>query len=167
MDRQVQEQGIQAKYCPGVIDLNMPFKGVHQAHRNIIFNAKHRGLPMVAIAEDDIVFTAPGAYDYFIQNIPEDFDLYLGGITQGHIDPNGQTRIFTGMFLYICHERFYDTVLNLNIQTHIDAEISTRTKGVFKVCDPFVCTHADGYSEQKRTNVSYSHYFNGRNLFGK
>lgn len=57
------------------------YRGVASAHQQIVSFADEQQTESVVIAEDDIRFTTPGAYRYFLNHTPADYDLYLGGIT--------------------------------------------------------------------------------------
>jgi hypothetical protein len=53
-------------------------------------------------------------------------------------------KAFTGMTLYIVHERFYDTFLSVNPKEHIDHALAGL--GRYIVCHPFVATQHNGLS---------------------
>src|SRR4051812_48537305 len=90
MRRELTEQRCQYVIWPAIIHQHPP-TGISQAHKQIIRHAKEASLPMVLVMEDDVKFTSHDAFDRFVQNIPTDFDLYLGGISFGDIDKNGKT----------------------------------------------------------------------------
>src|SRR5262245_60079986 len=69
----------------GIIDNNLAAKGISQAHKQIVRHAKENRLPEVLIAEDDLKFTAKGAFRFFLENKPQDFDLYLSSIYWGDL----------------------------------------------------------------------------------
>ncbi len=82
LDIQIVEQNI-VNYTvwEGVLDKENPKRGIAKAHKQIIEWARNQNLPSILIAEDDVKFTARGAFEYFLQNEPKEYDLYLGGIT--------------------------------------------------------------------------------------
>jgi hypothetical protein len=121
-------------------------------------------LEEVLIAEDDVKFTAPYAFDYFLLQKPKDFDIYLGGISYGQIDSEGVTSDFSGLHLYIIKSRFYDEFLALDETIDIDRTLAG--KGKFIVCNPFVAIQHNGYSDNKQRHEDLSLYFKGRKLFG-
>jgi hypothetical protein len=128
----------------GVYLPTSPKEGINAAHRQIVEFAQLSQWPMVAIAEDDIKFTHPNSWNYFISQIPKDFDIYLSMIFLGEPDENHVVKAFTGMTLYIVHERFYDTFLSVNPKEHIDHALAGL--GRYIVCHPFVATQHNGLS---------------------
>jgi hypothetical protein len=42
--------------------------------------AKQSGLSEIMIAEDDLRFSAKGAFEYFIENKADDLNIYLAGM---------------------------------------------------------------------------------------
>jgi hypothetical protein len=88
--------------------------------------------------------SAPGAWDYFLKQKPNDFDIYLGGIFLGYPDENGLLQEFTGMTCYIVSKHFYDIFLSVPEDEHIDHAL--KGLGKYIVCEPFVVTQWDGHS---------------------
>jgi len=165
INREMREQDILEYHAwPAIVDLMASFRGIAQAHKQIVRYAMHRQFKEVCIAEDDIKFLAPGAWDYFLAHKPADFDLYLGSIFHGDIKEDGSVDNFAGLTLYIISERFYDTFLALNEMNHIDRELAH--KGRYIVCDKMVCSQHGGFSLNKQSFVEdYDHYLEGRTLF--
>jgi hypothetical protein len=161
----LEEQGIEYEWHYGIMDKMIPFAGIARSHKSIVRKARSRKDKFCCIAEDDVVFTALGSWQHFLNNMPEEFDLYLGGISNGHIALNNTCKDFRGLFLYVIHERFYDTFLSLNELTNIDAELAG--KGLYYVCNPFAVIHADGHSYHHGTRKTYGHLWKGRQLFGQ
>lgn len=136
-----------------------PFTNIAKAHKQIIQYAKDNNLPDVTILEDDVKFTSPRAFNYFIENKPEDFDIYLGGLQIGLVE-DGKTNDFAGLHCYIMHERFYDTFLSMPEAMDIDRNLKGR--GIFKVCTPMVCTQQTGFwSDNIRGIVHYTSLYGG------
>lgn len=119
--------------------------GISKAHKQIIAWAAAHGRPQVLIAEYDVLFSAVGALDYFLANIPPDFDLYLGGIIWGNVKSKDIVDDFAGPTLYLVNERFYATLLNL--REDIDYDRAMAGLGRFVVCNPMVVCQLDGYSD--------------------
>lgn len=117
---------------------------INEAHKQIVRYARLAEFAEVIICEDDIKFSRPGAWQYFLSKMPNYYDIFLGGIFLGEPDPNGVVRDFTGMTLYAVHSRFYDRFLSIPGDDHIDKLLSGI--GHYIVCDPFVCTQHDGVS---------------------
>jgi hypothetical protein len=141
------------------------YEGINLAHKQIIRYAKERELSKILIAEDDIKFSDAGAFGYFLQNEPEDYDIYLGGIFLGHIN-NGIALRFTGMTLYMVHERFYDAFLKTPDDMHIDHALA-EVGGRYVVCDPFVVTQHNGKSDNTGRHENYDFIFENRKLYKK
>lgn len=126
-----------------------PKKNISRGHKMIVQAAKDGGLPFVIIAEDDVKFTHPNSYKRFIETMPLDCDMYLGCIYGGNpIKEDNTTDFFTGLILYAVMERFYDTFLSVDENSHIDAGL--KGLGKFVVANPFVVTQHPGYSDQRR-----------------
>lgn len=146
--------------------------GIARSHKKIVRWAKENNLPECLIFENDIIFTAPGAFQFYLNNKPTDFDLYLGGIYWGVIQKDNT--IFEGDFCalhcYIVHSRFYDAFLAVEEFGNIDR--SLKGLGKYVVCNPFVALQRTGYSDNKKEWASYdellSGYLNtGIKLFGQ
>lgn len=153
--KQLSEQGItDFKIWPGIYDKGMPYRGINRAHKQIIADAKERNLPSVCVMEDDCMFYGSGAFDFFINNKPTEFDIYLGSLSNGTSDSYGILKWFRGMTLYIVNNCFYDTFLSVPEKMDIDAALSN--KGLFKVCPAIVCYQSDGYSYHKKAVKQYS-----------
>ncbi|MBI2272553.1 MAG: hypothetical protein HYU70_02045 [Bacteroidetes bacterium] len=140
---------------PGIIGAPA-YKGVASAHHQIVAFADEQQLESVVIAEDDIQFTAPGAYQYFLEHTPADYDLYLGGITWGSFGDEKRTEKFAGLTLYKIHQRFYQTFLSAGSDDHLDRSLSRL--GTFMICDPLVAKQYPGYSDNEGRDVNYEHH---------
>jgi hypothetical protein len=165
LDEVVAEHGVKLKYWPAVIHPHKVYVGIARAHKNIVINAMIKKLPMVCIAEDDFYFPAAGAWEHFLNTIPDDFDLYLGSIYQGLIDPDGTTQDFCGLTLYIIHERFYQTFLDVSEDGHIDCNL--RGKGKYVVSNPFIALQHNGWSDNKMRQTNYARNLRNRKIYGK
>jgi hypothetical protein len=165
LQKEIEIQGLEVRYWPAVQDpLNRSFVGIGNAHKQIVRDAKERKLPRVCVAEDDLYFFAPGAWEYFLNNIPEDYDIYLGVVFHGLKEDNTADD-FCGLGLYVVNDRFYDTFLSLPEVNHIDRSLAR--KGRYVVCDPMVCSQRGGYSFNKRKRDTYDRYLVGKRLFGQ
>lgn len=146
----------------GIPDKN-PKKGIAKAHKQIIGWAKAEQLPSVLIAEDDIKFTATGAFEYFIKNEPEVYDLYLGGIIYGKLNHDNSVNDFSGTHLYKIHQGFYDTFLSLPEEKDIDRSLANM--GTFIVCNPIAAIQHNGHSDNQKKYQDYTFYLQNRELF--
>lgn len=134
---------------PGVIKQE-PKHGISQAFKNVVAWAKSCGDKMIAIAEDDICFYGNGgAWEYFLKNIPDDFDIYTGSYYSGDHNEQLVVKGFRGMTLTIIHERFYDRFLSIPENCHIDGGCAI-SGAVIKVSPLFVAYQMISYSEQRK-----------------
>jgi hypothetical protein len=136
--------------------------GINKAHKQIVEYAKQEGLPEVLIFEDDIRFCGKGAFDYYIANKPEDFDIYLGGIYFGKIDDNNQVERFAALHCYIVNSKFYDTFLRVSGEEHLDGALTGL--GKYIVCNPFAAVQYNGYSENNKHYCNFDSLLENRNL---
>jgi hypothetical protein len=150
------------KVWPGIITVRPSF-GIAIAHQQIVKWANQENLPEVTIAEDDVQFTADGAFRYYSQSKPSSFDLYLGGITYGELLHDNTITDFAGTHLYTIHQNFYTTFLDQNGEEDIDRAL--KNKGRFIVCDPMVAIQRNGFSDNRKKEMDYSIYFKDRSLY--
>lgn len=148
---------------PGLHDLTHPSKGIARAHQQVVSWALDRSLPEILIAEDDLRFTAKGAFQHFLRNVPMDFDLYLGGISYGRLKQDNTVDDFAGTHLYIIRKRFYQTFLSLSGENDIDRALAR--KGKYVVCNPMVAIQSDGYSDNAHAHRDNKIYFEKRQLW--
>jgi len=122
-------------------------------------------LTSVIIAEDDIYFTVPGAFIYFCENQPLEFDLYLGAISYGKITGNLTVSNFSGLLFYQVHERFYDRFLAIPADQYLDRAL--RGKGLYKVCPAFVVLENNGIRDNFGKQIDNRIFYRDRKLFGR
>lgn len=137
-------------------------KGVNLAHKQIVRYAKEMQLSKVLISEDDLKFTDNGAFEYYLNNEPNNYDLYLASIFLGKI-VNGIAERFTALTLYMVAERFYDTFLSTPDHLHIDHALAGL--GRYVVCEPFICTQHNGHSDNTGKYQNYDILFENRKLY--
>lgn len=163
--KQFEEQGISDyEFWDGIYKYKFPKENINAAHKQIIEYAQLAGWPEVCICEDDVCFFAPGAWNYFIENKPSDYDLYLSSIYVGNIAEDNTVKDFCGFGLYFCHSRFYQTYLETDKHEHIDRALSG--KGKYVVSNPFVAEQRDGFSSNTGKDEKYRWLMRGRKLFG-
>lgn len=151
----------------GIIDKPV-FKGISKSHKAIIKHAKDKNIEQVCVMEDDCKFSHHNSYKYFLQNIPQEFDLYTGLVYQGEIgEDNRLLNGFSGILtFYICHQRFYDTFLKLNPEKHLDNALGEIAfNHLFFVCLPMVVTQLNGFSYNHKKNMNYDQYAEDRFFF--
>ncbi len=126
---------------------------INAAHKQIVEYARLAEWDYVAIAEDDLQFTSLNSWDYFLKNIPPDFDMYLSMVYLGQPDENNVVKEFTGMTLYVVAKKFYDKFLSVPDDDHIDRLLGGL--GRFIVCDPFVAKQYNGFSSNTGKDENY------------
>src|SRR5690349_13421661 len=97
---QMAEQKAKYRVWNGIVDEVLPFRGICHAHKQIVRGAKRQGLPYVIIMEDDCVFSVKGAFDYYIENMPKEFSLYLGMVYKSQLKDNRVSVGFCGLTFY-------------------------------------------------------------------
>lgn len=158
-----------------------PFTAISQSHKMIVQNAKKNGLEMCCISEDDVKFSDKGSWQYFIENIPKNFDLYLSSIYYGQINEYNIVEDFSALTLYIIHSRYYDTFLSTPENVHIDrgqckwvtlptptCETMPMPRGRFVVCNPFTSFQIEGYSDNVKRQTNYfQEYMSHRKFYAR
>lgn len=152
--QQAKEQGFEYKVWQGIVH-QLPFTGIAKAFKQIVQHAKDNNLERVIIAEDDVELSCPNAFNYFIENIPDDYDIYLSSVYAGDLSPQNTVTWFSGFTLCIIHSRFYDKFLSTPENNHIDRQMKIH-KGVYKVCLPFIAKQIDGYSDNAHQVTNYN-----------
>ena len=135
------------------------------AHKQIIRYAIEQDMDSILIMEDDVAFTAPMAFDYFINNTPLEFDLYLAGIYSGRLKPDGTVNQFSSTHCYIVHSRFYEAFLMSDETMQIDVGLSA-LGGLYKVCMPMVAFQHPGFSENTGRVEDYSQRIKSYKKYG-
>ena len=91
------------------------------------------------ISEDDLYFRNENGFKYFLDNKPDDFDVYIGGsyLIDNRIEykaPIVKVDGWVGNQLIIIHEKYYDTYLSVPNESHIDTV--QQGLGDFYLCFP-------------------------------
>lgn len=155
---QSKNYGFAVRFWEGVHE-KIAKTGISKAFKKVIRWAKENNLPEVIIAEDDMVFTSPGAWEYFLSNKPEDFDIYSAGIYSGMIEGNRIINGYSGQTLIIVRERMYDLILSADESGDLDRWLGSYCmEKQYIVCLPFVCKQLGGYSDNHRREVGYDAY---------
>lgn len=144
-------------------------QAIHKGHKAIVQSAKDKGLKNCIVAEDDIKFSSPNSYKYFLSQIPEFYDIFSGLIYAGAVENgrvhNGASGIMT---LYSIHSRFYDFFLRLDVNTHVDRELGlTSFQNEYYICQPMVVEQRGGYSMNLKREMWYDAYLTDKVLYGQ
>lgn len=159
---------LEIKFWEGVTSEKISALNINKAHKQIVADAKQRGFPCCCIAEDDFVLSCNEAFGYYLQNIPDDYDLYLAGVYSGQVKDGRIMNGWSGFTMYIVHERFYDFFLNINPNDHIDRALGNFChEKMYRVVDPFCVYQLEGYSDNHRRATSHKSFLDNMKLFGR
>jgi hypothetical protein len=171
IEQQSKEQGFSYNRWSAIKMDAIPFMGCSISHKNIVSYAKQKGLEYVCIAEDDLLFYGIGAWQFFVNNVPPSFDLYLGEVHYNSemkptISKDNRVGDFCGLTLYVVHNRFYDTFLSMDSKTHLDRALGAISENhEYYVCNPMVCRQSNGFSYMKKSEVNYDEMYNNTVFF--
>lgn len=164
--KEMKRQGItDYQLWPSIHVASKPARtGISRAHKQIVEWAANSGLEEVCIMEDDVWFPAEDGFRYFLNNKPNEYDQYLGGLSRGDVDANKITKRYSGQFCYFIHEKYYDRFLRTDENLDIDGGQSNR--GVFKVCYPFAAFCYPGWSDNCNGPMNHHHLLMGQEIYG-
>lgn len=159
--KELEEQGItDYELIPAIIDKRSVVESINAGHKALVRMAKEKKMPYIAIAEDDLMFTAKGAWQYFLDNIPETYDVYVAATYLMPLEMN----LLTGFHLYIVHEKFYDKFLSVKDDEHIDNAVCD-LKGDYKICYPFPALQRAGFSSNSKVEVNYNNLIKEKDIY--
>jgi len=155
----------------GIVVKGLPHTGISKSHKQIVQHAKDNGLSCCFLAEDDFKLQ-PGGWKVFTDSMPDEFDIYLAGVSGGDVDEETKTvSTWSGLFLYCVHHRFYDVFLAADETKNIDRWLSGTglpeiekllgRKPVYKVCYPMAAITRDGVSYKSGEFVKHQKFFKG------
>ncbi len=152
---------------PGEYNPSNTKQAIHISHKKIIQHAKDNNLPHILIAEDDIKFSHPNSFNYFISQIPESYDIFSGLVYSATMEGN---RVINGasgiMTLYSVSQKFYQFFLSMDVNNHVDRECGlTAYKHEYYVCEPMVCEQRGGISHQLKREMYYHEYLRDKVLY--
>jgi len=124
---------------------------ISESHKMIVRAAMEENLPYTIIAEDDLMFTADGAWDYYLRGIPADFDLYLACT---YIKPISPVQV-NGFHLYTVAQKFYEKFLAAPPKEHIDTAMND-IGGDYSLCYPFAALQRAGFSANNNAYADYN-----------
>lgn len=174
--KELMEQGLmnmleqtEVEIIPAVKEYGNVWKNISEAHKNCIREAVKDDLPEVMILEDDVKFSAPGAYNEFIRlsgELSEDWDLFTGGSYDYMIEHNGngshhmrepftKLRRFSGLHCYIVRKRFYQHFLETRGVTNLDKALV----GNIWMAWPQLGLQHTTYSDNVKKKIDYNTVF--------
>jgi len=145
---------------PATVLKHSVVESINASHKKIVRAAKEAGLPCVIIAEDDVMFTSVGAWQYYLDNMPQSFDLYLGCTYVPPISNN----VLCGFHLYTVSKNYYDKFLSVDENKHIDTAVSDMG-GNFTFCYPFPCLQRPGFSANNKAIVDYNKILEPKDIY--
>lgn len=155
VSKQARDQGFALKIWRGE-EGDLPYKNINKSFRKIVQYGRDNGDEYTIIMEDDCIFHSFQSFGYYMKNMPEKFDLYLGMIYSGTVDGSRVTNGYSGNTLVCIHSRFYDTFLSAPSDVHYDRWCGLQAfRREYYVCYPFVCRQMNGYSDNRRQESCY------------
>lgn len=159
LEAELKRQNISYTIWSPVEDTQNVVRSINLSHKQIIQWAKDYKLSEVAIAEDDLWFPAADGWQYFLNNKPLDFDIYIGGNylvdnPDSWQPPLVKVREYVGNQLIIVAEKYYDKFLSVPENAHIDT--IQADKGDFYVCFPYAAIQRPGFSANAQQKVNYN-----------
>lgn len=154
------EMEITMKRISSVENSKKPSAGVAATFKKIIKRAKKKRLPYVLIIEDDLFVIDPRKVVDALNNVPEDWDILLGGVY--HYVPDSKynehwTKVqdFCSLHFIIVCDRIYDKVLALNTNTqHLDRVLGADKSLNVYLIHPMPCQQRSGYSNIRKKQVN-------------
>lgn len=141
-------------------DTNNVVRSINISHKQIVQDAKDKGLPFVVIGEDDLTFTSNKSWEYFLSNMPKQFDLYLACT---YCPPITNKKV-CGFHLYAVGESFYDKFLSVPETKHIDTAMDD-LEGDYVFCYPFPALQKSGYSTNNKAVVNYNNVLSKDDIY--
>jgi len=130
------------------------------SHKMIVRDAKERGLPSCIIMEDDCFFPNKNGWNFFLENEPKDYDLYL---SCSYIPPISQG-IVCGFHLYKISSKFYDKFLSIPDRCHVDTCMND-LGGDYKFCYPHPALQRVSWSANNRAISNYNEVLNKEDIY--
>ena len=154
------EQGIcKYKFWEAICDKKTVVESINASHKMIVSWAKENKKPFVLIAEQDLYFHHAGAFDYFIKNMPKEFDVYVAGsyLIDNRIEykaPITKVNEWIGNHLIVVNESYYEWFLAVSDTDHIDTV--HKGNGDFYLCYPMVAFQRAGWSSNNKAFADYN-----------
>jgi hypothetical protein len=171
LEAELKRQGIEAELRAAILAHGeTPEASISWNHKALVALARKLKLPEVGILEADVLFPHPKGWQYFLDQKPDEYDLYLGG----YYDPGNWHGVLrpdqdawpmlavdrpNGFHCYCVHERYYDRFLATPADAHID---DAQHGGSFILCYPIPAIQRPGWSANAKEKVNYNHKFDSR-----
>ncbi len=171
--QQSKEQGFALRFWEGIIDPRGGWAGINLSFRKIVEWAKENNEPRVTIGEDDILFSAPLAWQYYLDNIPDEYDIFSGGVYSAQVENGRIMNGYSGHTLITIKNTFYDEFLRISKEALDNSRHLDRNLGMYafeknyRIINPFVCSQLEGYSDNHRRETKHASYLESMKLFGR
>lgn len=171
LEEEVASVGINVQLWESIACDNV-ITAVVRAHKQIVKWAMERGKEEVIIAEDDFHFPAGRkGLDYFFENKPIEYDIYLAGVYVGKDKLPFTRRLFqfSGMHFYFVHSRFFRQFLDIDESQSIDNSLSALAKtGVAEIYSlyPMAAIQHENVSATSGCVFKHEYFFNKDNVYG-
>lgn len=141
-----------------------PKNGVSAAHKNCIRYAKEKGWKRVIVMENDIRFTHPNSFNFFLEGfneLPDDWEIYLGGAYSYKFRENINENLhhitnFHAFHLYAVNSEYYDGYLNIRDDWHIDVALGYEANTYLRF--PIPSIQHNGYSESFKRDLEHDYW---------
>jgi len=155
------QQGITSyKFWDCIVDKDSVVKSINLSHKMIVKDAKENNYPFALVAEQDLTFTCPTSWEYFLKNKPEKYSLYLWG---SYIVPISNNKV-CGLQLYFIDSSFYDVFLSAPDNVHIDTYMD-ELKGDYRYCYPFPALQRPGFSANNKAICDYNKILSEKDIY--
>jgi len=158
--RELDSQNLQPAKIWEPVPAKTVVESINLSFKQIIRYAKESNLPYVCICEDDLMFTCSSSWHYFIDSMPESFDIFVGGNylindpDKTLKAPHYKVNEYVGNQLIIVANRYYDTFLSVPDAAHVDT--AQKGLGEFYACFPMVALQRPGFSSNSMQVVNYN-----------
>lgn len=148
-----------------------PRVDISRCHKRIVQYAKENKMEEVIVMEDDCHWVAKGAFEYFINKKPKEYDLYLSSVLNGRIEGDGSLHgTVTGFQAYMVHQNFYDRFLEADPNLDIDhaimkANYKAENKAKIICCYPFATMEHNTFSDNTKKFHDLNRLYHDRKFF--
>ena len=147
---ELQKQGIKDyEIFPAIVLTHSVVESISESFKSVIRSAKENGDEEICIMEDDIIFSSPNGWQYFLENKPKEYSVYIGGnyLIDNRIEykkPLIEIPEWVGNHIICVHKSYYDIWLNSDSTLHCDG--IHKGKGKFYSVFPYVGFQRNGWS---------------------
>lgn len=155
-------RSIQLERVSAILNVECPQQGVAETVKKIINASKERKEPFTLIVEDDLHILNAQHIIKCLENVPEDWDILLGGVY--HYVPDKMAneywmkmKDFCSLHFIIIRDTVYDKIISYkDYRRHLDRFLGRETTaGRLKsyVMFPMPCQQSPGYSDIRKKEV--------------